>query len=135
MKIFAFVASCAVKDSNTAKMADTIAEAIRKRAEESGETVTYEKVTGAEIRIDYCRSCSNCFVRGVCPLDGKDDMAMLKEKILDCDIFLFGTPVYIWEMSGLAKSFLDRISYWTHRLELMGKPCVVFSTTSASHGP
>ncbi len=134
MKIFAFAASCAAKDSHTVKMADTIAAAIRKRAEKMGESVEYEMLSGKDVRIDYCRSCNNCFFHGSCPLDGKDDMAMLKRKLLECDLILFGTPVYLWQMSGLAKSFLDRISYWSHRYELLGKPCVVFSTTSSSHG-
>ena len=135
VRIFPFAASCAGEKSHTAKMADALAEAIRKKAEAEGESVSYERLTGDQLRLDYCRSCTSCFRKGFCPLDRQDDGAMLKQKVLDCDIFLFGTPVYLWEMSGLAKSFLDRISYWTHRYELLGKPCVVFSTTDTSHGP
>lgn len=135
IKLFAFAASCAGEQSNTAKMADTIAEAVRKEAKARGESVSYERMTGADVRIDYCLSCRSCFTKGICPLDRKDGCAELKRKILDCDIFLFGSPVYLWAMSGLAKSLLDRISYWTHRFELMGKPCIVFSTTDTSHGP
>ena len=135
IKIFAFAASCAVNESHTAKMADTIAEAIAKKAEAAGESVSYECMTGADVRIDYCRSCTSCFRKGICPLDSVDGCGELKRKILDCDIFLFGSPVYLWSMSGIAKSLLDRISYWTHRFELIGKPCVVFSSTDTSHGP
>ena len=135
IKIFAFAASCAGDSSHTAKMADTIAEAITKKAEACGESVSYERMTGAGVRIDYCRSCVSCFTKGICPLDSMDDCGELKRKILDCDIFLLGSPVYLWAMSGIAKSLLDRISYWTHRFELMGKPCIVFSVTDTSHGP
>ena len=135
LKIFSFVASCAGEKSHTASFSDTLAEAIQKELGKEGEKASYERLTGADIRIDYCRSCDNCFLKGSCSLDTGDDMAMLKQKILDCDIFLLGTPVYLWQMSGLAKSFLDRISYWTHRYELLGKPAVVFSTTDTSYGP
>lgn len=133
IKIFSFAASCSAR-SHTKELSDKIADAIRKKAEAEGETVEYECMTGADLRIDYCRSCISCFVRGNCPLDRNDDMELLKSKILECDIFLFGSPVYLWEMSGIAKSFLDRISYWAHRFELLGKPCLVFASTDSSHG-
>lgn len=134
IKIFSFAASCAGKESHTAAFSDTLAQAFIKKAEAEGETVEYERMTGADVRIEYCRSCLSCFLRGFCPLDEVDDCAMLKRKMLEADILFFGTPVYLWQMSGIAKSVLDRISYWAHRYELLGKPCVVFSTTDTSHG-
>ena len=135
IKVFSFVASCAGERSHTKKFSDRLAEAVRARAEAEGETVEYECMTGADVRVDYCRSCVSCFYKGFCPLDEADDMAMLKRKMLECDILFFGTPVYLWQMSGIAKSVIDRISYWAHRYELLGKPCVVFSRTDSSHGP
>ena len=135
IKVFSFAASCAGKNSHTKAVSDQIAEALKVRAEEMGETIEYECLTGADVRIDYCRSCTSCFFKGGCPLEESDDMAMLKKKILECDIFILGTPVYLWSMSGICKSFIDRISYWTHQFELLGKTCVVFSSTDSSHGP
>lgn len=135
IKVFSFVASCAGERSHTKKFSDRLAEAVRARAEAEGETVEYECMTGADVRVDYCRSCVSCFYKGFCPLDEADDIAMLKRKMLECDILFFGTPVYLWQMSGIAKSVIDRISYWAHRYELLGKPCVVFSRTDSSHGP
>lgn len=134
IRLFSFVGSCAGESSATAKLSDELAEAFREVAEAAGETVSYERMTGADLRIDYCRSCTECFRHGVCPLDSMDDMPKLKAKLLECDVLLFGSPVYLWEMSGIAKSVIDRITYWTHRFELLGKPCAVFSTTDTSHG-
>ena len=135
VKIFSFAASCAQGNSHTAMFSDTLAQAFIKKAQEEGLAVEYERMTGAHARIDYCRSCLSCFLKGFCPLDKSDDMALIKEKMLEADIIFIGTPVYLWQMSGIAKSFIDRISYWAHRYELLGKPCVVFSTTDSSHGP
>lgn len=135
IKIFSFAASCAGKKSHTAAFSDILAQAFMKKAALEKETVEYECLTGADLRIDYCRSCISCFMKGYCPLDQLDDCAKLKKKMLEADILFFGTPVYLWQMSGIAKSVLDRISYWTHRYELMGKPCLVFSSTDSSHGP
>ena len=135
IKVFSFVASCRGKYSKTARMSNDLAKRFIEKAEAAEETVEYEMMTGDQLRVDYCRSCNNCFMKGECPLDSVDDMAKLKSKFLEADIIFFGTPVYLWEMSGMAKSVLDRISYWTHRLELAGKIGVTFDTTSSSHGP
>ena len=135
IKIFSFAASCAGKGSHTAAFSDVLAQSFTELAEAEGETVAYECMTGADVRVDYCRSCISCFIKGFCPLDRSDDMELLKRKMLEADILFFGTPVYLWQMSGIAKSVIDRISYWAHRMELFGKPCLVYSTTDSSHGP
>lgn len=134
IKVFSFVGSLAGENSQTARMSDALADAFRQIAEAAGEEVSYERMTGADLRVDYCRSCSSCFKTGVCPLDSLDDMPKLKQKMLDCDVLLLGSPVYLWEMSGITKSVLDRISYWAHRYDLLGKPCAVFTSTDTSHG-
>ena len=134
IRVFSFVGSCAGENSNTVKLSDDLAEAFREVAEAAGEEVAYERMTGAELHVDYCRSCTSCFSKGFCPLDKTDDMLKLKEKMKECDVLLFGSPVYLWEMSGITKSVLDRISYWSHRFDLLGKPCAVFTSTDTSHG-
>lgn len=134
INVFSFVASCAGEKSNTAKLSDSIAEAFRERAEAAGETVSYERMCGNQLDVKFCQSCESCFTEGICPLDSIDDMAALKQRMLDCDVLLFGSPVYGGSMSGLAKTVIDRISYWTHRFDLLGKPCLVFMTASSNHG-
>ena len=135
IKVFSFVASCAGEKSRTARYSDALAAVLQKKAEASGERVQYERMTGADLRIEFCRSCESCFARGVCPLDSVDDMPVLKRKLLESDIILFGSPVYMADMSGLAKCVVDRLSYWTHRFELAGKVGFAFATTSSSFGP
>lgn len=134
IRIFSFVASCAGKKSRTLRYSDRLAEVLTRMAAEEGEEVVYESMTADELDIRFCRSCLSCFTHGVCPLDSQDQMPLLKKKMLECDILFFGTPVYLGEMSGVAKCVLDRISYWAHRFELTGKSAVVFATTSNSYG-
>lgn len=134
IKVFSFVGSCAGKDGHTVCLSDAIAKAIQKQVEAEGEKMSYECLTGADLRVDYCRSCSGCFQTGVCPQDVMDDMAVLKKKMFVCDILLFGSPVYMGRMSGLTKSVIDRLAYWSHRFELLGKPCIQFVTTHSNHG-
>lgn len=134
INVFSFVASCAGEKSHTAKLSDSIAAAFRERAETAGETVSYERMCGDQLDVKFCQGCERCFREGICPLDSVDDMAMLKQRMLDCDILLFGSPVYCGSMSGLAKTIIDRITYWTHRFDLLGKPCLLFMTASSNHG-
>ena len=135
IQVLSFAGSCAGEKSHTKRISDKLAAAFTQKAEAEGLQVSYECVTGDQLRVDYCRSCSSCFIKGVCPLDSADDMPVLKQKLTDADVIFFGTPVYLWEMSGITKSVLDRISYWAHRFELAGKVGVTIASTDTSHGP
>ena len=134
IKVFSFVASCAGEESRTLRYSDALAAVLAKKAEAIGERISYRRMTGADLRIDYCRSCSSCFRQGVCPLDSVDDMPTLKRALLESDIILFGSPVYLSDLSGLAKCVIDRLSYWAHRFELVGKVGFAFAVTSNSFG-
>ena len=135
IRVFSFCASRRESASVTAKFAGMVYDRIRRAAEEQGIHTEYESLGGNDVRVEYCLGCENCFSTGNCPLDAQDGMAALKRKMLDCDILLFGSPVYAGSMSGLAKSMLDRLAYWMHRFELAGKPTAVLVTTSNNHGP
>jgi len=134
IKVFSFIASMAGEKSGTARYSDDLAAVLRKTAEAAGEEISYERMTGNQLRVDYCLSCLNCFQKGICPLDSRDDMPILKKKLLESDILFIGSPVYMGEMSGLMKSAVDRLAYWGHRYELAGKPAAIFTTTDASFG-
>lgn len=135
IRIFSFVGSCAGERSHTKKASDMLAEAVSDKAAKAGLSVSYECMTGDQLRIEYCRSCTSCFRKGFCPLDEKDDMPLLRHKFLGADIIFFCTPVYLWEMSGMCKSVIDRITFWSHRMELAGKAAVTLACTDTSTGP
>lgn len=133
IKIFSFIASCAGEKSRTLTYSNALAAAFTRQAEAIGEQVSYESLTGDKLKINFCRSCNNCFKKGVCSLAGTDDVERLKEKFLAADIIFFGTPVYLTDISGVARCIFDRITYWSHRFELAGKVVAVFSTSSGNH--
>ncbi|MCR4871135.1 MAG: DUF4135 domain-containing protein [Atopobiaceae bacterium] len=135
IKVFSFVGSCAGAASHTKELSDRLAAAFAEEAARHGETVSYECVTGDQLRISFCRSCASCFKGKDCPLDSSDDMGDLKRRLLGADVILFGSPVYLAEMSGVTKCVLDRISFWSHQLELAGKVGMTFVTASNNHGP
>lgn len=56
-----------------------------------------------------------------------DDMEKLEDNLLDSDIVIFATPIYLHNVSGFMKNFIDRIGYWTHLLKLTGKVAITIS--------
>ena len=59
--------------------------------------------------IGYCKACLSCWIKtpGVCIQ--QDDMAELLEKVIQSDIFVFATPVYADNVTGIMKMFIDRM--------------------------
>jgi len=90
--------------------------------------IRYEIFTSGQVNIDYCVSCSTCMTRGFCPRDKNDDMGMLKEKMMEADFIIWGSPVYIVQVTAQMKTFLDRLRSWYHTVRLAGKPGMTVST-------
>lgn len=88
--------------SNTRVMIDEFLKGAGKAGAES------EIVTLAEKEIEHCLGCFFCWTRtpGVCVLE--DDMKDLLPK-LDTDLLVFATPLYVDNVTGLTKNFMDRM--------------------------
>ncbi|MBX4262547.1 flavodoxin family protein (plasmid) [Clostridium estertheticum] len=83
-------------------------------------------------KINSCYSCNNCFYEGNCIQDENDDMEEIKNNLENADIVIFASPVYMHNVSGDMKIFIDRISYWSHLLKLRGKVGLAISTSSGN---
>ncbi|HSJ55329.1 MAG TPA: flavodoxin family protein [Anaerolineae bacterium] len=80
-----------------------------------------EIVRLSEYRLEFCRGCKVCFLKGEehCPL--KDDRDVLIEKIVASDGVVFASPNYSFQVSALMKAFLDRLGFAYHRPRFFGK--------------
>lgn len=74
-----------------------------------------------DVNLANCRGCCNCFLKGEehCPL--RDDRDALIQKIEDLDGVVFATPNYSLNVSGIMKTFLDRLAFVFHRPRFFGK--------------
>jgi len=83
--------------------------------------VEYEIVTLKNYRLETCRGCRACFDNGeeFCPLH--DDRDALIQKIETSDGVVFASPNYSFQVSGLMKTFLDRLGFAFHRPRFFGK--------------
>lgn len=80
--------------------------------------------------IKSCIGCEHCLVKGSCVL--KDDIFNLMEKIKSSDGIILSSPVYLENISGKLKTFIDRTCSWFHRPEIYGKPVLIVATTKGS---
>ena len=73
-----------------------------------------EEFDVAHANIKPCLGCDHCGMNGPCIQ--KDDMASLKEKILESDMLVFVTPLYYFGMSAQLKLVIDRFYSFNSRL-------------------
>ena len=72
----------------------------------------FDIVSLSEVRITPCSACDKCkapdhFLK--CVFEEKDDMRGILDKMIQADLFVFATPIYIFTITGLFKNFLDRM--------------------------
>ena len=92
--------------------------------------ITVDIINLKDYKIRECIGCELCITKNICNLD--DDMDILMDKLNSYDGIILSTPVYMSNLSGKLKVFLDRTCRWFHRPELTGCPILLVATTSSS---
>ena len=110
------------KKGNTAKFISTITNKL--------EGFNIEVAHPQDFYIKPCVGCHKCFYQVQCVQ--KDELSLLEERILNSDLFILASPVYLHYMTGELKMILDKLSWWAHTLRLQGKPVVLLSTCSSN---
>lgn len=128
MKIFGFIGSPLKDKSNTYVLTKMMLD----KLVEIDKDIKFHLITAGDVNIQSCKGCWSCMNVGKCPLDKKDDMTILKQRMLDSDFIIWGSPVYVMQVSGQMKTFLDRLASWYHTFRLAGKPGITVSTTAGA---
>ena len=81
-----------------------LAENFNNGALESGHTVEMIDVCRADVH--PCLGCVKCGYEGPCVQ--KDGMQLIRQKLLDCDMLVFATPLYYYAMTAQLKAVVDR---------------------------
>ncbi|MFN2108119.1 MAG: flavodoxin family protein [Anaerolineae bacterium] len=131
MNILALVGSYR-KKGNTARIVQMVGTQLETLAGRDGESLTFEVLYLGDMDIRSCRGCRTCFDRGEdkCPL--KDDIPAIKAKMDAADAFILASPVYVDDVSGLTKNFMDRLAYICHRPAFAGKCAFSLATVGGS---
>ena len=85
---------------------------------------------------EFCLGCTTCFVKGeeYCPHHAK--IEKITKALLEADVIILDSPVYVFHASGAMKALLDHYGYiWmSHRPEesMFKKQGVVISTAAGA---
>jgi multimeric flavodoxin WrbA len=99
-KVVAFIGSPR-KNGNTATLTK---EVIRGAQDAGAETTIYNLY---DMNIKPCQGCLACRKTGRCVM--QDDFQGMFKQIIDADVVVFGTPVYLWQVTAQMKLLWDRL--------------------------
>jgi multimeric flavodoxin WrbA len=121
MRVLALVGSNR-KHGNTARIVELIEARMQALAAQHDMPLEFETLALGELEIQPCRGCRGCFGCGEerCPLRG-DDIPFIRARMDAADGLLLASPVYMDDVSGLVKTWIDRLSYVSHRPAFGGK--------------
>ena len=120
------------KHGNTDQVVGLIREHLGHNADRYHEPLEIETLYLGDQEIGPCRGCRVCFDRGEDKCPWKDDMLPIKAKMQRADGILVASPVYVDDVSGIVKNWIDRLAYVCHRPEFAGKCAYLVTTVAAS---
>ncbi|HET6581636.1 MAG TPA: flavodoxin family protein, partial [Methanoregula sp.] len=126
MKILAIHGSPRTIRSTTRRLAELVLEGA------AGSGAETEMIDLADYHITPCTACEGCSFTGTCVFD--DDVPALVARMQEADAIIFGSPVYIDNISGQMKVFFDRLADAIHYQVLAGKFGCSIATTHESGG-
>jgi len=132
IKILALIGSHRNK-GNTARIVQMIEARMRGLAARQNTPLEWETLFLGDMEIRPCRGCRVCFDRGEesCPL--KDAIPLIRAKMDAVDGLLLASPVYVDDVSGTVKTWIDRLAYLSHRPAMAFK--VAYTVATVGGGP
>ena len=82
-----------------------------------------------ELALHDCVGCCQCQRERTCNF--ADDMTQMRDTIIKSDILVFASPNYWCEVTGLMKTFIDRLYFFHHKENkhlIAGKKAVIMTT-------
>ena len=126
MKILAIHGSPRTTRSMTRQLAGFV---LAGAAEAGAET---EMIDLADYQVLACTACEACIINGICV--NADNMPQLVARMKEADALVFGSPVYIDNVTGQMKIFFDRLADMIHYQQCAGKFGCAVATTAESGG-
>jgi multimeric flavodoxin WrbA len=130
MKIISIISSCR-KNGNTENLVSILEEELKSVSELKHEEIEIERIYLGQANLKMCMGCRICFDKGeqFCPL--KDDFLTIREKVVEADGVILASPVYVEDVNGIMKNWIDRMAFYCHRPALAGKVAVTITTSGA----
>ena len=131
MRILALIGSYR-KEGNTARIVRMVEARMQALAAQHDTPLELETLFLGDLDVRPCRGCRRCFDRGedACPLE--DDVPLLRAKMDAADALILASPVYVGDVSGLVKNWMDRLAYLCHRPAMGGKCAYALATVGGA---
>lgn len=131
MKIL-YLSSSARQRGNTARILTSLQNIMEAWATEKDIVIQQNSIDLSQKDIRFCKGCRLCFNKGelACPL--KDDLLAIRSQMLGADVLIIASPVYVNDMNGIMKNWIDRMAFSSHRPELAGKMVFLIATVAGS---
>lgn len=131
MKIVTLIGSYR-KNGNTGRVVKMIEAHLQNEASIAGVALEIETLHLGELDLRPCRGCRACFDHGEDQCPQRDDLLAVKDKIMAADGLILATPVYVDDVSGLVKTWIDRLAHLCHRPQFAGKCAYMIATVGSS---
>ena len=103
MKAVVVYGSPRQKKSASYHVADNFAKGLKRAG------VQVEEIMLIKHKIKHCLGCYTCWTSTPGKCVQRDDMDFILPKVMEADLIVIATPLYIFQATGLVKDFLDRI--------------------------
>ncbi len=94
------------------------------------ENIKVDIINLSDYKIEQCIGCEMCLRNNECKIN--DDVKTLMDLLKEYDGIILSTPVYMNNVCGRLKVFVDRTCKWMHRPELVAVPIMFVVTTAGS---
>lgn len=130
MKLISLVSSYRA-DGNTNRVVSLIEKQLLIIADKENVTLEIEKIQLSHFDIKTCCGCRACFNKGEekCPL--QDKVPVIWGKIHQADGILAASPVYVEDVNGIMKNWIDRMAFNCHRPAFAGETAYIVTTSGS----
>jgi len=130
MKIVSIVSSYRT-NGNTEQVVKQIENYLVQIAAQQSISMEIEHISLNKEDIQLCRGCRACFEKGeqYCPI--KDSILKIRNEIVSADGIVIASPVYVEDVNGLMKNWIDRMAFHCHRPAFYGKYAAIITTSGA----
>lgn len=119
------------KNGNTAQITNLLRQSIRDSWAAKTDALEFETVDLAGQKIQPCLGCRVCFDKGETYCPHWEEIAPIKAAMRLADVLILASPVYVEDVNGVMKTFLDRLAHINHRPEFAGKYAYLLTTSGS----
>ncbi|UYP44738.1 hypothetical protein NEF87_001023 [Candidatus Lokiarchaeum ossiferum] len=102
---------------------------VKKIMDEERNSIEYQDIFLQKILQDNCNGCYQCMKKGEKFCKDYQKINPIIQSLDNADGLIISCPVYVDNVSGLMKNFIDHLAYLLHRPRFFGKKAIIIVST------